>query len=461
MKTLEDTKNGTVTGQSTPTVPSTRASKTHQAYWESRVVRRPYVTRDGVHGIPPEFSVRMRHLGRDVWFNLGTANQSAAISKARDIYVSLIGAGWDVTLAKYKPDPTAKADVCTVGEFLDDVGKRAGLRPSTLFGYSQKFRQLVAGVARVDGAVSKKHRRRKYDYLTGGRKEWLARIHAVKLDVIDHDSIVAWRNARLKKKSDDPAKRQSAERTCASILRCCKALFSEDVFQTLKVKLPAENPFSKIKLGDPGHARYRSTVNPAWLVGCAERELLNNSSADPQEHEKGRQQFLAFTLCLFAGLRRKEADCLMWRQIDLDEATLTICTTQHFKPKTPESERVVDLPSAAVEILRKFKQGCKREFVLDGGDPNPFALSPYYRANDTWEKLNAWLLAKGMPGPKCIHSLRKESGSLIASNFGIEAARQHLGHRDIGTTSAHYVAKRRRVEVSLSPATVAVVEGTG
>jgi len=51
---------------------------------------------------------------------------------------------------------------------------------------------------------------------------------------------------------------------------------------------------------------------------------------------------------------------------------------------------------------------------------------------------------------KAIHSLRKESGSLIASAYGIEAARQHLGHRDIRTTSFHYVDKKKRVEVSLS-----------
>jgi hypothetical protein len=44
--------------------------------------------------------------------------------------------------------------------------------------------------------------------------------------------------------------------------------------------------------------------------------------------------------------------------------------------------------------------------------------------------------------------LRKESGSLIASNFGIEAARQHLGHRDVQTNSAYYVDKKKRIEVS-------------
>lgn len=50
---------------------------------------------------------------------------------------------------------------------------------------------------------------------------------------------------------------------------------------------------------------------------------------------------------------------------------------------------------------------------------------------------------------KAIHALRKESGSLIASKFGIEAARQHLGHRDIRTTSSHYVDKKKRIEVKL------------
>ncbi|MEO6005259.1 MAG: hypothetical protein ABIZ04_09705 [Opitutus sp.] len=50
---------------------------------------------------------------------------------------------------------------------------------------------------------------------------------------------------------------------------------------------------------------------------------------------------------------------------------------------------------------------------------------------------------------KAIYSLRKESGSLIASSHGIEAAPQYLGHRDIRTASSHYVDKKRRFEVSI------------
>ena len=49
-----------------------------------------------------------------------------------------------------------------------------------------------------------------------------------------------------------------------------------------------------------------------------------------------------------------------------------------------------------------------------------------------------------------VEILRKMRGSLFTSAFGFEAARQHLRHRDIRTTSSHYVEKKKRVEVSLS-----------
>ena len=73
----------------------------------------------------------------------------------------------------------------------------------------------------------------------------------------------------------------------------------------------------------------------------------------------------------------------------------------------------------------------------------------YCRCDCIWRAHNAWLRGKGVRQQKAIHSLRKESGSLIASVHGIEAARQHLGHRDIRTTSSHYVDKKKRVEVKL------------
>lgn len=86
---------------------------------------------------------------------------------------------------------------------------------------------------------------------------------------------------------------------------------------------------------------------------------------------------------------------------------------------------------------------------MEGAQPNRAATYDYYRCDCTWRDLHEWLRGKGVRQKKEIHSLRKESGSLIASNFGIEAAGQHLGHRDIRTTSSHYVEKKKRIEVQL------------
>jgi len=112
------------------------------------------------------------------------------------------------------------------------------------------------------------------------------------------------------------------------------------------------------------------------------------------------------------------------------------------------------LGGEALNLLRRFNKGNASEFVLTGAAPIPSATYDYYRCDCTWREHNAWLRAKGVRQQKAIHSLRKASGSLIASPFGIEAARQHLGHRDIRTTSAHYVDKKKRVEVVIPVSTV-------
>ena len=424
-----------------------RRSKVHQDYWKGRLVRRDYRDREGSMVEMPDWHVRIAALGQRHWFNLGTANQAAAAVKARDIYVSLISVGLAATLAKHKPSTIAKAEICTVGEFLADVGMRSHLKAMTVRRYAVKLRKMVADIAKVEAGVKAKARREKYDYVNGGRAAWLAKIDCQSLDVLTSEAITEWRNAYTAKAGTDPVKRKSAERSAASYLRCVRALFTEDVLSVLGVKLPA-NPFVGVKLKDPGAARYHSEINPEWLLGCAERELK-------AEHTN---QYLGLFLCLWAGLRRKEADLLMWAQVDLSAGELNIRRTAYFEPKTEESIRTIDLAPAAVDVLRSFKKWSGSEFVLKGSEPDPSATYDFYRCDCTWRDLNKWLKNKGVTDRKAIHSLRKESGSLIASAHGIEAARQHLGHRDIRTTSSHYVQKKKRVEISLTAGGLDIVK---
>lgn len=415
-------------------------SRFHVEYWKERLYRKSF-TRGGVRREVPEWSVRLQHLGRREAFALASTNASVAATKAKEIAAFLEANGWDATLAKFKPSQIAKAEICTVGEFLSDVAKRSHLKPMTVRRYAVKLRKMVSDIAGLEAGLKGRAKRAKYDYVNGGRKAWLAKVDNQDLSILTPESISVWRNRYVAKAGSDPVARKSAERSAASYMRCARALFTPEVVASLRVKTPP-NPFSGLKLRDPGPQRYHSDVGPEWLLACAERELRTTHS----------QQYLALFLCLWAGLRRKEADLLTWAQVDSQQQQIHIRRTRYFEPKTEESQRTVDLSHSACTAILAYKTDSSSEFVMDGGEPNPAATYDYYRCDPTWRSLNAWLRAKGVRHRKAIHSLRKESGSLVASSHGIEAARHHLGHRDIRTTSAHYVAKKRRVEVVLPEA---------
>ena len=443
MKTFQDIKSGQEVAKQSG---QAATSRYHVDYWKDRLYRKTF-TRAGVRHEVGEWSVRLQHLARREAFALDSANASVAAIKAKEIATYLDANGWEPTLVKFKPDPMVKADVCTVGEFLADVIERSHLKPMTVRRYAVKLRKMIADLAKVDAGARGRAKRAKYDYVNGGRKVWLAKVDGQPLDTLTPENVNAWRNRYVTKAGSDPVARKSAERSAASYMRCARALFTPDVTSVLKVKLPA-NPFAGVKLKDPGNARYHSEINPEWLLACAASELRE---ARPQE-------YLALFLCLWAGLRRKEADLLMWEQIDLRQRHLNVRRTAHFEPKTEESQRTIDLSVEAVDVLRRFKKGCTSEFVLAGAQPNIAATYDYYRCDRIWRDLNAWLRDKGVRQQKAIHALRKESGSLVASNFGIEAARQHLGHRDIRTTSSHYVDKKKRVEVSIPMGAAALLD---
>jgi integrase len=431
---VQDTKSGQEVAKQSG---QASQSRFHVDYWKERLYRKTF-TRDGERHEVPEWSVRLQHLGRREAFALATANAAAAAIKAKEIATFLEANGWDAALAKFKPAVNERPEICTVGEFLADVSARSHLKPVTIRRYAVKLRKMVSDVAKLEAKLRGRAKRAKYDYVNGGHKAWLAKVDGQRLDVLTPDTVNAWRNAYVAKAGSDPMKRKSAERSAASCMRCARSLFTADILPGLKVKLPP-NPFAGVKLKDPGAQRYHSEVSAEWLLACAERELRIPYP----------QQYLALFLCLWAGLRRKEADLLTWEQIDFGQGQLSIRRTAHFEPKTEESQRVIDLPLDAVDVLRAFKKGSQSEFVMAGAQPNPASTYDYYRCDCTWRTFHDWLRSKGVRQRKAIHALRKESGSFIAAHYGIEAARQHLGHRDIRTTSSHYVEKKKRIEVRL------------
>jgi hypothetical protein len=68
-----------------------------------------------------------------------------------------------------------------------------------------------------------------------------------------------------------------------------------------------------------------------------------------------------------------------------------------------------------------------------------------YRCNPVFKTVLAWLRKHGVDGHKPLHTLRKEIGSIIASEHGIFEASRYLRHADIHITSAFYADKKKTI----------------
>src|SRR6266566_5315736 len=98
-----------------------RHPKTDFRYWEKAIFQ-PTYTRDGKVRKVGEWAAKIQHLGRRETFSLGGANKASAAGRAKQIYLSLRSAGWDETIAKFKPKAgSARKVVSTVGDFLEEV----------------------------------------------------------------------------------------------------------------------------------------------------------------------------------------------------------------------------------------------------------------------------------------------------------------------------------------------------
>jgi integrase len=375
--------------------------------------------------------------GRDCWLNLDTANKAEAARKARDLWVKVRANGLDAVLADLRPDVRPER-VCSVAEYVAAAKKLSTVRPATLAEYEASLRRVVAGVRGIV-AKSDKH---------ADRAAWRAKVDAVRLDQITPSDVRAWQKRKLdaaRAEGGETAKDRRAH-TLASHLRDARALFSEALVTEIgkSLALPSPLPLEGIA-ATATTRRFVCDLEPRKLYAAADA-----LDADTRT---------AFDLLLCAGLRRGEADALPWAHVDFKAGTVTIDVTPSFRPKSRESYRTVPLPLDVLARLKKRRAAAPTaELVLEGRATKP-ARKPAgttrpsyeYRAK-AWPTLTAWLKKQGIRDLTPLHALRKLSGSFIYAVAGLEAARQHLGHRDVSTTARSYVAARSAV-VDLSDPT--------
>jgi len=411
--------------------PRCHYGKTDLRYWQAAVFQ-PRYTRYGIAHQLSEWAIKIQHLGRRETFPLGTANRIEAAAKAKKIYLRLKSSGWETALTNFKPKsqiPTVIAT--TVGEFLEQVIGTATARPKTIQCYCRAFRKIVADIFNIDGGRSK------YDYRTGGRTAWIGKIDKIKLSEITPDEIQRWKVHFLRRAGSNAAKQRVARSSVNSLMRQAKSLFSPEILKFVHVSPSAPLPFSGVQFERRQSMRYRGGFDVREIIRAAQNQL-------------SVEQLKILLLATMAGLRRNEIDKLEWSAFQWVNGTIRIQPTQYFHPKSEDSLGDVEIDRELLALFRGFHTCSKTPFVIDSATaPRPDATYSHYRCQLHFERLTAWLRAKGVNSNMPLHAMRKEFGSRICANYGIYAASRALRHADIAITSQHYLEPRRRATVGL------------
>ena len=159
--------------------------------------------------------------------------------------------------------------------------------------------------------------------------------------------------------------------------------------------------------------------------------------------------YVYFATLLFTGLRRGELLALRWRNLDLDNANLTVVETAYKlgngdyiikEPKTPKSRRTVTMPSSLVELFKiyladqellRIQLGVSLNaddfvFIRPGGSPvNPSAVTLAFKRI---------IKRTGLRDIR-IHDLRHTHATLmLAAGVHPKVVSERLGHANIGIT---------------------------
>jgi hypothetical protein len=302
-----------------------------------------------------------------------------------------------------------------VGSSSKAVATKSLFSPKTFQSYAEALRKIAGDITGVAG-------REKRD--------------AIKLRTITPEKIEAWRVEFIRRKATDPLREKSARISVGSFILRARSLFSVETVARIRdlVEIPERLPFSGIKVETVHGPRYRATFNMVELLESAREEL----AADKPE------QYKIFLLGAMAGLRRNEIDVLPWTAFHWNEGVLRIETTEHYRPKSHNSEGDVRVDPELMELFRGYHARRKSEFVIESASPPPAFDAPYgvYRCMKEMLALLAWLRLKGVNSKTPLHTLRKEFGSQIHARYGLLAASEALRHVGIAVTARHYVENR-------------------
>jgi len=420
-------------------------SKTSANYWMSgkRLFKLHRRNAKGVLVTDADYSCQFSFgTGRRKRFQLHTANKAEAASKAAAIYRDMRGNGWEEALRVHKPKALPKVETlppATVGSLIAASMRLSSARAESMVAYAKALRRIAVGVFEIKGG-------KKFDAFKGGRKAWMEKIDAKPLADLTPAAVLAWRNKYMKA-ARTPEARGRAAVTANSLLRNAKSLLSKKVrpFIEQEMQLPAPLFFEGVSAEPEPSLRYRSKMDAEAILRAAQSELAAQDT----------EAFKLLLLTLVCGLRRSEADTLLWSQFDFGKRVLVIEDTEHMRLKSKDSAGDIDLEPELCALFQGYMAKSKSPFVLEPSKRIRVATmqereSRGYRCEPTHQSLLTWLRLQGVNGIRPIHTLRKEIGAVIASRDGIWKASRYLRHSDIRITSKLYADKKIPVTAGLA-----------
>jgi integrase len=428
-------------------------SKTSANYWlekdkKGRIKRLFKLSRKNSKGLmvtDADFSCQISYAGHRERFQLHTASKAEAATKAAAIYKDLVGKGWEATRCIHKPKAAPKVETlppATVGSLIEASKRLSKARTESLDAYAKALRRITAGVLGIaDG--------KKFDAFAGGRQAWLEKIDGRPLDALTPKAVTEWK-IRFMKSARTPEARNRAAVTVNSLVRNAKALLSVRKKNNVRplieqeMLLPSPLFFEGIFDEEEPDMRYESTVDAESILRAAQSELASQAP----------EAFKLLLLTLNCGLRRSEADALMWSQFNFQKRVLVMADNDYRRLKSKKSAGSIDLEPELCALFQGFMAKTKGPFVLEASRNIRFASahdrkSRGYRCERTHQTLLAWLRGQGVKGIRPIHTMRKEIGSIIASRDGIWKASLYLRHSGIVITSKLYADKKTPVTSGL------------
>ncbi len=146
---------------------------------------------------------------------------------------------------------------------------------------------------------------------------------------------------------------------------------------------------------------------------------------------------------LFTGFRDEEVAYAEWSDVNFSDRSINVHAKPQtatrpwtWKPKDDES-RAVDIPLSA-DFVNRLKARQKRyaaakcNLIFPSGACKP--------DNNLLRRIRAVAKRANVTQPVTLHKFRRTFGSYIAKAYGIEMARQCLGHSDIATTQLYLSA---------------------